>query len=364
MLFLPIKNVRMKNGTKNSSRRSLKKFFHALLGTRSDWHVLSGYSIGDVHKEKTVHVSEGASVAGDIFAPRVVVSGLVYGFVMCRELVIEPNGQVWGDVLTVSYQVLPSGKIHGWISTLDEGTVDLLMTGDLVPSDIVLNPPDLPDGQAIGDVTGLNLASEENHFIYRQLRSELAAALLARREIELSFESRLNEALQGTIRSASINTDTNSGITTDRTPVTGIDRIRKSDALRVRSLENDLRRLRVVMARIAAVAYDYQLSYFWATANLKSALSASSRLKGRQPSNSGNNHQDSNRETTSPDIVEWQRVIESLRAQMVRQRSEHEQSKKQLEHKIKELDDFKRLARRRIKNLEVMLNSKQLPLDR
>ena len=348
----------MKNGKENSSNRTLRKFFQSLLGARSDWHVLSGYTIGDVHNEKTVHVSEGASVAGDIFAPRVVVSGLAYGFVMCRELIVEPKGQVWGDVLTVSHQVLPGGKIHGWISTLDEGTVDLLMTGELVPSDIVLNPPELPDGQAIGDITGMNLANEENHFIYRQLRSELAAALLARREIELSFESRLNEALQGTVRSPSNNSDTESSIGTDRTPVTGIERIRKSDTLKVRSLENDLRRLRAILARIAAVAYEYQLSYLWAMANLESTRSVSSLLNDGEPSKIGNNDQEAAPENSRPDVLEWQRMVESLRVQMVKQRSEHDQSKDQLEQKSKELEDFRRLARRRINNLEVLLNSK------
>jgi hypothetical protein len=350
----------MKNGKENSGKRSLGEFIRSLLGRKSDWQVISGYIIGDVNRETTVHVSEGASVAGDIFAPRVVVSGLVYGFIICRELIIEPSGQVWGDVLTVSYEVLPGGKIHGWISTLDEGTVELLIAGELVPSDIVLNPPDLPDGQTIGEVTGVNISNEKNHTIYRQLRSELAAALLARREIELSFERRLSEALQDTSGSAieSNDSDTGSNVRIDRTPVTGIDTIRKSGALKARLLEKDLRSLRVLLARIATVAYEYQLSYLWATANLESTRSVSGHQNDKIPTTAGKSYLDSMLEKASPDVKEWQRITVALRVQMAKQRSAHNQTKMQLEQKTKELDDIKRLARRRIKNLEGMIKAK------
>jgi hypothetical protein len=347
------------NKKEKTDNRSLGNIISSIFGKKSDWHELSGYTIGDVHNEKTVHVSEGASVAGDIFAPRVIVNGLVYGFLMCRELIVEPSGQVWGDVLTVSYQVMPKGKINGWISTLDEGTVDLLISGELVPADIVLETPELPDGQKIGDVTAVNLANEEDHYIYRQLRSELAAALLARREIELSFESRLGEALQvsGDQEPQSDISELLSIENIDGNYESGIDRVRKSDALKVRSLENDLRRLREVLARITAVAYQYQLSYLWAIANLQSVRSLVGGLQDKKTVKQSDDYLGSEKSMNDLEVEKWQKVTAELRSQLAQQSSAQTITTKQLEQKTKELNDFKRLARYRIRNLEILLNS-------
>lgn len=353
----------MKRGKGFFSKIIPGRLFNSLRGKKSDWHILSGYIIGDVHRNTTVHVSPDASIAGDIYAPRVVVSGLVYGFIMCRELIIEPEGQVWGDVITVSYQVLPRGKIHGWISTLDEGTVGLLMTGEIVPADINLDPPELPDGKSISDFDGARITNREEHHIYRQLRSETAASLLARRELELAFEKRLRETIKHKSPGGTEASEANIENLHAKAEEKEADGLTSADAIRIQDLEDSLNRMKGMLSQVANLAYELQLKYLWAKANLESTRKATIQRRTIPSGAAITGKLKSEEQDSSSALQDWQSTIESLRTEIVKQRLVHYQTKRQLERKTKELNDYKSLAQRRIKNLEILLAKGSVPSD-
>lgn len=163
---------------------------------------ISDYRIGDLRAESPVLVRKGSTIAGDVIAPVVEVSGLVYGYVACRHLTVAPGGQVWGDVYVNSLELAPTGKINGWICALDTGTVDLLRIGELGKGDLPdedelpLSAGILEQMQASGlDVEANQKISHKRSGIWRQLRAEAALALMARAEIEATFDQRLEQAL-------------------------------------------------------------------------------------------------------------------------------------------------------------------------
>ena len=77
----------------------------------------------DIQSERSVVVEEGAVLAGSIIAPYITVSGLVYGYLVAREVVVKKQGQVWGDVYASTVTFRPGGVVHGWCSTPDETTL-------------------------------------------------------------------------------------------------------------------------------------------------------------------------------------------------------------------------------------------------
>lgn len=168
-----------------------------------DRHVISDYRVGDVREDRTVLVRKGAILVGDLLAPEVEVSGIVYGYVSARRLIVASGGQVWGDVYVSSLEMAPSGKINGWTCTLDPGTVDLLRAKELSLGDLVESerlPRDLLTRirHSGADVEADQEGSQRRSGIWRQLRSEAALELIARHEIELAFDQRLEEALSRT----------------------------------------------------------------------------------------------------------------------------------------------------------------------
>jgi cytoskeletal protein CcmA (bactofilin family) len=184
----------------------LSSLTHALKRRQDERLEISAYQIGDVRSEKTVLVKNGATLIGDVLAPEVVVAGLIYGYVACQRLIIAPSGQVWGDVYISSLELESTGKINGWVCTLDTGTVDLLRakelgTGDLPGQHDWQIPIELLEKvmNAGSDVEEDQRESQRRSGIWRQLRAEAALALIARAEIEKTFEQRLAEALAGTV---------------------------------------------------------------------------------------------------------------------------------------------------------------------
>lgn len=190
----------MTSSSKKTQDRRLRKLADSILKRENDWLEVKGYKVGDIQTEQNVKVTKNAALVGNVLAPRVTIGGIIYGFVASREILVESTGQVWGDVHSVALNVAPGGKLHGWISTLDEGTVDLLRTGDLskidldetsqrtIPQEILdILPGDVipSDGQEV----------EPRLLIWRQLRAEAAMAILARSEIETTFERRLMDLL-------------------------------------------------------------------------------------------------------------------------------------------------------------------------
>ncbi len=172
-----------------------------LFGRQKDSkHYHTGYSVEDVHSNQTVVIKENSVLVGDIYAPQVIVAGMVYGYVVASEVIIEPPGQIWGDICATSVAAMPGSKVHGWISSLDEGTVDLLRLGQLAIEEVPKTGELATSAHRaaeleklapqLGDDKKLN---RERIEIWRKLRSEAAAAVSARVELEQSFDAAVLE---------------------------------------------------------------------------------------------------------------------------------------------------------------------------
>ncbi|UCG23990.1 MAG: polymer-forming cytoskeletal protein [Chloroflexota bacterium] len=192
--------MKQEDGLRRNSR--LSGLTSALKRRRDDRLEISEYHVGNIHSERPIAVLPGALLAGDVLAPEVVVSGLIDGYVACRRLSVVAGGQIWGDVYVNSFEMAPAGKINGWISTLDAGTVDLLRAGevgkgDLPPRHETALPAEMLQQilESGADVEANQRLSQHRSGIWRQLRSEAALALMARSEIESTFKERLGEAL-------------------------------------------------------------------------------------------------------------------------------------------------------------------------
>lgn len=184
---------------KRNNRGLLRRAGAALRGERGWLHV-EEYHVGDLRRETPVKIS--GTVAGNILAPKVVVAGLLYGVVAALEVIIEDEGQVWGDVYAHSIRLEGGAKVHGWISTLDEEAYSALRAGDThlpdptLPPNVQL-PAELQSSRLDGDgPAGVRYA------MLRRLQIETATALVARAELEESFENRVVEIAGETLAEA------------------------------------------------------------------------------------------------------------------------------------------------------------------
>lgn len=163
----------------------------SLLQRGEQWLEISGYHVGDVHSDdKPVAIVAGATMVGNVFAPKVTINGLLCGSIVTQSGHIESEGQVWGDVFAIRLEMSPGGKIQGWLSSIDDLLYEELFHTQTLPDDPTLleQPSDetveshlLPTKEEL-DLTTLH-----------QLQAELATALAARVELENSFEQRINE---------------------------------------------------------------------------------------------------------------------------------------------------------------------------
>ncbi|MCB8981761.1 MAG: polymer-forming cytoskeletal protein [Ardenticatenaceae bacterium] len=154
------------------------------------WLEIVGYHVEDIHADQPVAIQEGATLVGNVFAPRLIVAGLLTGSAVCREIRVEKSGQVLGDVFTVSLTVLAGGNIHGWASSVDEADYTALAEAGQLPDDADLswheNDSDLPEGQLLN-------RNEAQIEALHHLQAEAAVALAARAELEQDFQRRLTE---------------------------------------------------------------------------------------------------------------------------------------------------------------------------
>ncbi|UCG24375.1 MAG: polymer-forming cytoskeletal protein [Chloroflexota bacterium] len=192
--------MKQEDGLRRDSR--LSGLTSALKRRRDNRLEIGEYHVGNIHSERPIAVLPGAILAGEVLAPEVVVSGLVYGYVACRRLSVAAGGQIWGDVYVNSFEMAPAGKINGWISTLDAGTVDLLRAGEVGKGDLPPRHETALPAETLqrilksgADVEANQRLSQHRSGIWRQLRSEAALALMARSEIESTFRERQAEAL-------------------------------------------------------------------------------------------------------------------------------------------------------------------------
>ncbi len=154
------------------------------------WLEIVGYHVEDIHADQPVAIQEGATLVGNVFAPRLVVAGLLSGSAVCRDIRVEKSGQVLGDVFTVALSIIPGGNIHGWISSVDELDYTALAEDGRLPEDSEFarqeNGSDHPEGQLLN-------RNEAQIEALHHLQAQAAVALAARAELEQDFQRRLTD---------------------------------------------------------------------------------------------------------------------------------------------------------------------------
>ncbi|MEZ4593247.1 MAG: polymer-forming cytoskeletal protein [Chloroflexota bacterium] len=154
------------------------------------WLEISGYHVEDILTDQPVAIQEGATLVGNVFAPRLVVAGLLTGSAVCRDIRVEKSGQVLGDVFTVALSVINGGNVHGWISSVDESDYATLAENGRLPDDNEFtrheNGHELPEGQLLN-------RNEAQVEALHHLQTQAAIALAARAELEQDFQRRLTE---------------------------------------------------------------------------------------------------------------------------------------------------------------------------
>jgi cytoskeletal protein CcmA (bactofilin family) len=165
-----------------------------------DLYVVNFYHTGDINVQIPVYLAPTASVVGNVTSPKVIVAGRLFGVIAADSVLIAQGGHIWGDIYTTEFQLEPEGKSFGWIITLDKGTIELLRAGDINRGDLPTAGdrhvhPDFRKEHGIGDEQQ-PIHPDHQKFIYHHFQAELAAAQMARIEIELTFEDRLTEALR------------------------------------------------------------------------------------------------------------------------------------------------------------------------
>ncbi len=139
-----------------------------------------------------VIVPAESAVAGDIRAEAVVVRGMVFGYILAREVTLEESGRVWGDIYTVAMHMKPGARLSGWTYTIEEERYEAIRKGNQPPEpprDQLAALPD-PLREAV-DRTARELPAELAALL-TGLRDETAASRLARLELENDFDKRLH----------------------------------------------------------------------------------------------------------------------------------------------------------------------------
>jgi len=323
-----------------------------------------------------LYVSNRGCIVGPVSAPRIVISGIVFGSVSALEVIVEPGGQIWGDVLAASMELGPGGKLHGWFSALDEGTIDLLRAGDLDRGDLLDPGPGSMRADILARFPEVSLISrddaevkEEKLEIWRQLRAEAALATVARAEIEAAFERRVNEAIldfKSEIKKhpAVETSDQQKGIVPSANDAEIVAARQATLVELQKELEEakaDLHRRQVLFNRVIAQAKIFHSRYIWAEANLDSAKKALAEYRGVSAVNlsafidiDGSDIASSGEEIALS-LARNEQIAE-LRSQLVERDIEIENIKNKVNALKSELKKTVRIAAQKIRRLE----SKQL----
>ncbi|MCA9959798.1 MAG: polymer-forming cytoskeletal protein [Chloroflexota bacterium] len=160
----------------------------SILRRNEKWVEISGYRVGDIPLDEPVYVVPGANIVGNIIAPKIRVAGLVYGSTVSLETIIHSDGEIWGDVYTERLLVEDSGKIQGWVSSIDTTGYQLIRNEGIVPE------IDHSPGPFEPPTNGRSLERSSHQVdLLRRLQEEAASAIAARIELEQSFDKRLQE---------------------------------------------------------------------------------------------------------------------------------------------------------------------------
>lgn len=182
----------MNSESNSTNGRSLLSF----LQKRKAWQEVVGYHVGDIHSPETaVLVDNGSTVVGNIYAPEVVIAGLLCGSVVCERAEIRAAGQVWGDLFTVAFSLAEGGKVQGWVGTIERETAVLWIEQGEIPEEKSTGQHATIPREIIDQLP--KSSNEQDIAAYQFLQSEIATALAARAEIEHRFESRINEVAGG-----------------------------------------------------------------------------------------------------------------------------------------------------------------------
>ena len=175
-----------------------RRFWKALLRRGPAVMEIKDYHAGNVEVEQPVTIAPQAAVAGNVTAPQVTVAGLLYGSVVTQTLVVVGGGQIWGDVCVQDLEIKPGGKVRGWIHTVDEVELHTLRNGqeqeEVVAPEL---PPQLAALQREREGEGADRGD-----VLHLLQTEAGAALLARQELERTFEARVTEVAEDAVRQA------------------------------------------------------------------------------------------------------------------------------------------------------------------
>jgi len=163
---------------------------------------VSSHHIGEIRAEKSVQILSTGTVAGDILATEVAIAGVVVGAVVAEELIVQREGQVWGNVFTLRCRIEEGGQVHGWVNTVDSATITSLL-------DEKITLAELGTAGNFGDVlAGIedknlllamqteNSSTQGQTAVLRLLQTTTADALVARMNLEQNFTDRIRERIE------------------------------------------------------------------------------------------------------------------------------------------------------------------------
>ncbi len=311
-------------------------------------HRHSNYRVEDLRSNQTVVIEEHGVLVGDIYAPQVIVSGMVYGYVVAGEVIVEPSGQIWGDICATSVTAMPGSKVHGWVSSLDQGTVDLLRLGQLTVEEVPRSGE-----MAISAEKAIELAKlvplTDSRFsdntgrveIWRRLRSEVAVAFSARIEIEQSFEVAVLEAANSlNAQDQRLDNDRMAAEKSER-PVDGLSADPSEVAIQLSAAESEIRQLKTQLASALSSQSLLRNQLIWTKASLIEATRRQQIVpEGETP--------------IDPDLTgeTSERQLAELQAALVERDLKLEELQAQSNTQGEQLARMKTLAAQRIESLE------------
>ncbi len=131
---------------------------------------------------------------GDIIAPHIRIDGIVHGAAVANSVTITAGGQIWGDIYTAALQIEAGGAIYGWMSSIDAGQYEAIVSQGRVPAQPADKTTAAPPGSsaaAARDLTHMETLT--------RLRHEASTAKAALAELEHTFEKRLDDVAGETV---------------------------------------------------------------------------------------------------------------------------------------------------------------------
>ena len=159
---------------------------------RQEENEINEFRVGDITTQDPIIIGKKAAIAGNVSAPLIRIMGVVFGSVTGTTVQISERGQVWGDVFASEMLIEVGGKVHGWVSTFDVGTLELIQSGALSANDVLaINlAAQTDDLSELRKIAGLSskyekLTSETD--LFQKFQVESGADTISRKELELAM---------------------------------------------------------------------------------------------------------------------------------------------------------------------------------